>query len=97
MLKIDMNYNNNILYVSLEGMLNRKTSYKINNYLIPVILKQNIKYLVYDLDNLNNIDDTGIDAILNTKYAIKNNKGIMYLSNKTNNKSIRKLRIKRYS
>ena len=91
-----MKYNDGILYVSLEGVLNRNTSYKINNYLLPVIIKRNIKNLVYNLDNINNIDEHGIDAILNTKCAIKNNRGKVYLSNKTNNENIRKLKIKRY-
>lgn len=96
MLKININYTNNILYVSLDGILNRMTSYKINNYLIPVILKRNIKCLVYDLDNLNILDDAGVDALLNTKYAIKDNKGSIYLNGKINDKNIKRLKLKKY-
>lgn len=94
MLKIDMKYNNNILYVDLDGLLTRKTSYKINNYLLPVILKHNIKCMVYNLSRIKTIDEFGIDAILNTKYAIKNNRGNIYLSSKSTNKNIKKLKIK---
>lgn len=94
---MDLEYNQGILLVRLEGNLTRSTSYKINNYLVPLLLKQKIKYLVYNLWNLNDIDEDGIDAILNTKYAIKSNKGLLYLCevNKSLNKKIQKLHIKK--
>ena len=94
---MDLEYNQGILFVRLDGKLNRSTSYKINNYLVPVLLKHKIKYLVYNLFNLKDLDEDGIDAILNTKYAIKNNRGIIYLCevNKELNKKIHKLHIKK--
>ena len=92
MLKIDMELSKGILFVRPDGILNRNTSYKINNYLVPVILKHKIKYLVFNLDKLLDIDETGIDALLNTKYAIKNNNGNLYLCeiNKEISKKINK-------
>lgn len=81
MLKIDAEYKNNILYIRLDGNLNYKNSYKINDFLLPVITKYDIKYLVYNLRFLNNIDLKGYDAILNTKFLLKKNKGKIYLSN----------------
>lgn len=94
---MDMEYNKGILFVRLDGKLTRSTSYKINNYLVPVLLKHKIKYLVYNLYNLSDIDEAGIDAILNTKFAIKTNKGLIYLCevNKNLNKKIHKLHIKK--
>ena len=96
-LKIDMELSKGILFVRLDGYLNRNTSYKINNYLVPVILKHKIKYLVYNLDKLIDIDENGIDAFLNTKYAVKNNKGNLYLCeiNPQLTKKISKLHIKK--
>ena len=79
MLKMDMEYNHGILFVRLDGILNRSTSYKVNNYLIPVILKHKIKYLVFNLFLLEHIDEAGLNSILNTKCAIKTNKGKMYI------------------
>lgn len=79
MLKMDMEYNHGILFIRLDGILNRSTSYKLNNYLVPVILKHKIKYLVYNLFLLEEIDEAGIDAILNTKCAVKTNKGKLYV------------------
>ncbi|MBQ6840637.1 MAG: STAS domain-containing protein [Bacilli bacterium] len=97
MLKMDLEYSRGILFVRLDGKLNRTTTYKINNYLVPVLLKHKIKYLVYNLYNLHDIDEEGIDAILNTKYAIKTNKGLIYLCevNKSLSKKIHKLHIKK--
>ena len=79
MLKMDMEYNHGILFIRLDGILNRSTSYKLNNYLVPVILKHKIKYLVYNLYLLESIDECGLNAMLNTKCAVKTNKGKLYV------------------
>lgn len=75
MLKVDMEYEKSILYVRLSGTLDRKACYKINNYIVPVVLKHKIKYLVFNLLELKDIDGSGLDSLLNTKCAIKSNKG----------------------
>ncbi len=97
MLRMDMEYSKGILFVRLDGKLNRKTTYKINNSLLTILLKHKIKYLVYNLYNLVDIDEDGIDALLNTKAAIKQNGGLIYVCevNKILNKAISKLKIKK--
>ena len=75
MLKVDMEYDKGILYVRLKGILDRKVCYKINNYIVPVVLKHKIKYLVFNLGMLQDIDEAGLDALLNVKCAIRTNKG----------------------
>lgn len=75
MLRIDLEYKRGILFARLSGNLSYKNSYKINNYLIPVLKKHQIKYLVYNLANLKKMDLKGRDAILNSKYIMKQNKG----------------------
>lgn len=77
MFKMELEYKNGVLFARLNGKLNRKNSYKINNYLNPVIKKHNIKCLVYNFKNLESVDNSGIDAILESKYSIKLNKGII--------------------
>lgn len=96
MLNMDLEYNKGILFVRLKGNLNRKNSYKLNNYLLPVLLKHKVKYLVYNLYELESVDDAGIDAILNTKCAIKSNKGKICLCevSKDIKRFIRRLKIK---
>ena len=97
MLKMDLEYNKGILFVRLEGNLNRKSSYKLNNYLVPVILKHKIKYLVYNMYLLEDIDESGLDALLNTKCAIRSNKGKICLCEVSPylDKAIKRLRIKK--
>lgn len=72
---MDLEYYKGVLFVRLDGKLNKKSTYKLNNYLIPTIKKHKIKYLVCNLYNLCDIDSSGINALLTTKYVIKNNKG----------------------
>lgn len=93
---MDLEYNKGILFVRLEGALNRKSSYKLNNYLVPVLLKHKIKYLVYNLYQLETIDEAGLDAMLNTKCAIRANKGKICLCevSKELNNRLKRLRIK---
>lgn len=79
MFQMDLEYNKGVLFARLSGNLNKKASYKLNNYLIPVLLKHKIKYLVYNLFLLDKIDDVGLRALLNTKCAIRKNKGKIYL------------------
>ncbi|MBR4231286.1 MAG: STAS domain-containing protein [Bacilli bacterium] len=97
MLKMDLRYEKNILFINLEGTLNRGTSYKINNFLIPSILKHRIKYGILNIKSLREIDEDGIDSLLNIKSSFKNNKGLLLL-HETNDeiiKSINKLHLKK--
>ena len=75
MLKVDMEYEKGILYVRLKGILDRRNCYKINNYIVPTVLKHKVKYLVFNLLELKDIDESGMDALLNTKCAIRTNRG----------------------
>ena len=75
MLKVDMECDKGILYVRLDGKLTRDVAYKINNYIVPTVLKHKIKHLVFNLFLLKDIDESGLDSLLNTKCAIKANKG----------------------
>lgn len=96
MLKVDMEYDKGILYVRLSGILDRKASYKINNYIVPTVLKHKIKYLVFNLLELQDIDGSGMDSLLNTKCAIKTNRGKICLCEVSDEirEKIKKLRMK---
>lgn len=92
MLKVDMEYDKGILYVRLKGELTRKYCYKINNYIVPVVLKHKIKYLVFNLFELKDLDESGLDAMLNVKCAIRTNKGKICLCEVSD---VMRLKIKR--
>ena len=57
-----MEYEKEILYVRLKGELKHDFCYKINNYLIPVTLKHQLKFLVLNLSELKDLDSWGIEA-----------------------------------
>jgi len=93
---MDLEYHKGVLFVRLDGSLTKKNTYKINNYLAPVILKHRIKYLVYNLFSVSKLDESGMDAIMRTKYAIKSNCGSVYLCEIPEHlrKKLKRLRIK---
>lgn len=78
-LKIDMEYRSPILFVRISGSINKKNNYRLNNYLINLLKKYNIKYLVCNLRELDDIDISGMEALINLKCIIKSNKGQMLL------------------
>jgi len=98
MLKMDLEYKSGILFIRLKGNLKRNVNYKLNNYIVPVLIKHKIKYLIYNLKELKSIDESGIDAILNTKCKIRNNKGIIYLCEATKEiqEKVKRLKIKHF-
>lgn len=93
---MDLEYCKGVLFVRLDGHLTRKNTYRINNYLAPVLLKHRIKYLVYNLFSVLSIDESGVDALLRTKHAIKSNHGCVYVCEVPEHlkKKIKRLRMK---
>ena len=75
MLNINMYYRKGILIIEIEGYLNKFTSYKLKDYLVPVILKHEIKHIVYDTNKLKGIDNFGIKILHDGIKAVKENKG----------------------
>ena len=53
MLKINMEFSKGILWIRLDGILNKTTSNTFDDEVIPVILKHGIKYVVVNLDKVN--------------------------------------------
>lgn len=99
MLKMDLEYIKEILFIRLDGKLTKKTNHKLYNYIIPALVKHKIKYVVYNLKDLKEIDEIGIDTILNSKCKVKRNGGKVYLC-EVNNEilfKIKRLRLKCFS
>ena len=79
-----------VLSLFYTGFLNVEDVYKLR---YPMSHAEHVsKYA-----NLYDIDEDGLDAILNTKYAIKTNHGLIYLCevNELVNKKIHKLHIRK--
>ena len=84
-LKINMEYKSGVLFVRLIGSLNKLTSYKLVDTLIPIITSQGIKNLVYNFNELNSIDDVGSKTLLLGYNAILNNNGkVLVVNNRFN-------------
>jgi len=71
MLKINMYYREGMLIIEIEGFLNRFTSYKLKDYLVPIILKHEIKHIVYDTKKLKEIDKVGLNVLRDGVKAVK--------------------------
>jgi anti-anti-sigma factor len=92
-----LEYNKGVLFIRFIHNIDHSISYKINNYLVPKILTEKIKYIVFNLYEVNDIDEFGLDALLNTKCAIKTNKGKICLCEVSDNlnKKIKKIKMKK--
>lgn len=96
MLKMDLEYEDEIFFIRLNGTLNKNNTHKINNYIVPVIKKHKIKNVLINIKGLKKIDSSGINAILNIKCITRINKGKVYLCgvNKELNESLKILKLK---
>ena len=82
MLKINMVYRKGTLIIEIKGFLNKFSSYKLNDYLVPVIFKHNIKKIIYDTSELRGLDKYGLKVLKGGMKAVKNNSGeICYSKN----------------
>lgn len=90
MLDINMEFKRGILFIRLEGSLNIKNVGKFENEVIPIILKQEIKYVVINLDKLLFLDIRGVSSLLNLDEIVRSFGGKTTLCSLTNNE-VRKL------
>jgi len=85
MLKIDMEFKRGILFIRLEGNLNKQNIEKFNNDVIPVVLKHGLKYVVVNLDKVNSIDVFGIESLMELNEIVSKWDGKTTLCSLTNN------------
>ena len=84
-MKVDYEYLKGILFVRLKGKLNKHNSDELENYLIPVILRKGIKYIVFNLYDLASIDNRGIHVLETGLRAVEANNGTAYMCEVPNN------------
>jgi len=85
MLKINLEFRKGVLFVRLIGNLTRYTYKSLEDYLIPVIKKNGIRYLVYNLEDVSLIDNQGKKSLKKGIAAAKKNKGKGALCNAKEN------------
>lgn len=85
MLKIDMEFKKGILFIRLEGILNKSTKDKFNNEVVALVLKDGIRMIVVNLDKVNSIDYEGIICLMDLNKIVDDNNGRATMCNLTNN------------
>ena len=80
MLKINMKYRKGTLILEIKGRLDKFNSYKLNDYLVEVIMKHDIKKVVYDTKYLTYIDLVGLKVLKRGVFAVKKNGGNIWFS-----------------
>lgn len=97
MLNIMFEFRKGVLFVRMGGVIN-KTTYTKYFEVINMIVKNGIRTVVLNLENINEIDLKGINSLFYTYEVVRNNKGRLLLSNinKNINKNIVKSHILNY-
>lgn len=84
MLKMNMEYKTGILFIRLKGNLNNNTSNTFMEYIMPVVNKYKVKYLVVNLNNISELDNIGFDTLITLKNIIKGN--VLFIDKNNTNK-----------
>lgn len=88
-MKTNLEYRKGVLFVRLSGSLIKKTLNELENDLIPIILNAGIKYITFNFEKLNVIDNYGVELINNVYELIRKNKGRMSICNMNNKVKIK--------
>lgn len=92
MLNINMEYKFGILFVRLNGKLTLENAQKLESSLIPIIINNGIKNLVYNFNELKSIDEVGHKLLLMTINAVKHNNGnTLIVNNRFKLKNIKEI------
>lgn len=75
MLNIDLEYKRGILFLRLDGILNKNTNFILEDALKNVLYKAGIRYLLINFEKLNEIDQRGIETIINSYHLYLENYG----------------------
>lgn len=92
MLKIKMEFKKGILFIRLEGILNKKTIEKFDSEVLSVVLTNKLKYIVVNLDQVYEVDEIGVDGLKELNDIIYNFKGKGALCSLSNSKVKRQIR-----
>ena len=74
-MKTNIEFRKGILFIRLNGALIRRNINKFESEILPVILKQGLKYVVINLENLEYLDKYGIESLSNLYEIIRRNNG----------------------
>ena len=84
MLEINMEFRKGILFIRLIGQLNEKTVGKLEKEVTELVKDYGIRNLVFNLEEVTNIDIKGINALLKNYKLCKKNDGKTLVCNLDN-------------
>lgn len=84
MLNINMEFRKGILFIRLNGILNEKTVEKLEKEVTELVFENGIRNLVFNLEEVTNIDVKGINALLKNYQLCKKNDGKTLVCNLDN-------------
>lgn len=84
MLEINMEFRKGILFIRLIGQLNEKTVEKLEHEVTELVSENGIRNLVFNLEEVTNIDIKGINALLKNYKLCKKNDGKTLVCNLDN-------------
>lgn len=99
MLEIVTEFSKGIFFVRLYGSLNKDNVSKLNEEVTFLVKENGFKNIVFNIENLINIDIKGINSILYNYELVRLNKGSAYICGVDNNKvgqKLKKLRVFKY-
>lgn len=96
MLKIKMEFKKGILFIRLDGILNKRTKEKFDNEVLSIVLINKLKYIVVNLEGVYEVDEKGVDALKELNDIIYNFHGKGAICNLTNNKVKNTIKEKNY-
>lgn len=74
MLEINMEFRKGILFIRLEGILNKETVVKLNDEVTSLVKDNGVRNIVFNMQGLNSIDMKGINSLYyNYELCRKNN------------------------
>ena len=85
MLEINIEFHKGILFIRLEGSLNKNTVEKLKSEVTSLIQENGIRNIVFNVSNLESIDCYGINALLHNYEICRNNNGKSLLCGVSNN------------
>jgi len=88
-MKIDTKIQDNTIYIMLSGELDEYTSHYTRTYLDDTFESKNYESVIFDMQNLEFMDSTGIGVLLGRYKKLKSKKKSAYILN--SNKSIDKI------
>lgn len=75
MLNIDLEYKRGILFLRLDGTLDKKTSFILEEAIKKIVNKAGIKYILINFEKLYKIDKYGVSSIINSYNEFLKDKG----------------------